>query len=54
MKGFIVAHSSLDGRQASALVKDGRLIDFLVGSKRTDEPIPGAIYRGVVGHNIRD
>ncbi len=53
MKGFIVAHSSLDGRQASALVKDGRLIDFLVGSKRTDEPIPGAIYRGVVGHNIK-
>lgn len=53
MKGVIIANSTFNDRPASAFVKDGKLIDFLIGSKTTDEPIPGAIYRGVVGRSIK-
>ena len=53
MKGVVIANSTFNDRPASAFVKDGKLIDFLIGSKTTDEPIPGAIYRGVVGRNIK-
>ena len=53
MKGMIVAISELNGRVASALVEDGQLIDFVIAPMSEDEPIPGAIYRGVVGRALK-
>jgi len=53
MKGIIIANSTFNDRLASALVKNGKLIDFVIGSKTSDEPIPGAIYRGIVGRSIK-
>ena len=53
MKGTIVAISELNGRVASALVQGGQLIDFVIAPMSEDEPIPGAIYRGVVGRALK-
>ena len=38
MKGRVIALDSLDGREAAALIEDGRLSDLLIDS---DLPRPG-------------
>ena len=53
MKGVVIANSTFNDRPASAFIKNGKLIDFLIASKKPDEPIPGAIYRGIVGRSIK-
>jgi Ribonuclease G/E len=45
MKGRVIALDSLDGREAAALIEDGRLSDLLIDS---DLPRPGTIYRAIV------
>jgi Ribonuclease G/E len=45
MKGGIIALDHWHGREAAALMMDGRLEDLLIDH---DRPRPGAIYRGVV------
>ncbi len=47
MKGRVIALDTLRGRQAAALIVDGRLEDFLIDPPE-GAPVPGAIYRGIV------
>lgn len=47
MKGRVIAFDTLRGRQAAALIVDGRLEDFLIDPPE-GAPVPGAIYRGIV------
>ena len=47
MKGRVIALDTLRGRQAAALIVDGRLEDFLIDPP-DNAPVPGAIYRGIV------
>lgn len=42
MKGTVIALGAVQGRDAAALIEDGRLTDLLIDS---DRPRPGAIYR---------
>jgi ribonuclease G len=42
MKGTVIALGTVQGRDAAALIEDGRLTDLLIDS---DRPRPGAIYR---------
>ena len=42
MKGTVIALGAVNGRDAAALIEDGRLTDLLIDS---DRPRPGAIYR---------
>ena len=42
MKGTVIALGTVKGRDAAALIEDGRLTDLLIDS---DRPRPGAIYR---------
>lgn len=42
MKGTVIALGTVSGRDAAALIEDGRLTDLLIDS---DRPRPGAIYR---------
>ncbi|KZY46505.1 ribonuclease G [Roseovarius sp. HI0049] len=42
MKGTVIALGQVEGRDAAALIEDGRLTDLLIDS---DRPRPGAIYR---------
>ncbi|MFN5828180.1 MAG: ribonuclease G, partial [Rhodobacterales bacterium] len=47
MKGRVIALDTLRGRQAAALIVDGRLEDVLIDPP-DNAPVPGAIYRGIV------
>src|SRR6056297_3144469 len=42
MKGTVIALGAVNGREAAALIEDGRLADLLIDS---DRPRPGTIYR---------
>lgn len=42
MKGRTIVLDHLEGREAAALIVDGKLEDFLIDS---DQPNPGTIYR---------
>lgn len=46
MKGAIIALDTIQGREAAALVEDGRLSDLLIDC---DGPRPGTIYRARIG-----
>ncbi len=46
MKGRVVLLDQIAGRNAAALMVDGRLEDFALDPEG-DEPLPGAIYRAV-------
>lgn len=50
MKGRLIALDELNGREAAALMVDGRLEDLFIDS---DGPRTGAIYRGVVDRPIK-
>jgi len=43
----------IDGRDAVALVRDGQLEDLLIDHTDSETPLPGAIYRGVVGRMMK-
>jgi len=53
MKGRIVVLDHLDGRQAAALIEDGKLADFLIDPADDTLPIPGAIYRAIAGRPVK-
>lgn len=44
MIGRVIALDYFNGREAAALIEDGKLVDFLVDG---DAPRPGAIYMAV-------
>lgn len=50
MKGRTIALDHLEGREAAALIVDGRLEDLLID---TDAPRPGTIYRAVPGRILK-
>ena len=50
MKGRTVALDTLKGREAAALIVDGRLADLIVGH---DGPRPGDIHRAIVDRPIK-
>ena len=52
MKGRVVCLDHIDGREAAALVVDGRLEDLLV-DPAGDAPVPGAIYRAVADRPMK-
>jgi Ribonuclease G/E len=53
MKGRVVALGKIGGREAAALVVDGRLEDLLVASPEGGPPGPGAIFRGIVDRQMK-
>ena len=52
MKGRVVAFDEIAGRQAAALIVDGRLEDLRV-DPADDRAIPGAIYRAVADRPVK-
>lgn len=50
MKGTVIALDTLQGREAAALIEDGRLDDLLVDA---DAPRPGTIYRARIGRPMK-
>lgn len=52
MKGRVVALDQINGRDAAALIVDGRIEDLLV-DPADDRPLPGAIYRGIVDRPMK-
>lgn len=53
MKGRVVLLDHVGGREAAALMVDGRLEDLLVDAPEGSPPAPGAIYRAVAGRPMR-
>lgn len=53
MKGRVVALGQWGGRDAAALVVDGRLEDLLIDPRGDDPLQPGAILRGVVDRPVK-
>ena len=52
MKGRVLILDELDGRQAAALMVDGRLEDLAI-DPGDDAPLPGAIYRAVADRPVK-
>lgn len=50
MKGAVIALDTYRGREAAALIEDGRLSDLLIASAR---PRPGTIWRARVGRPVK-
>ena len=50
MKGRIICLDTLDGREAAALIEDGRLTDLFLDG---DAPPPGTIYRARAGRPVK-
>jgi len=53
MKGRIAILDHLNGREAAALMVDGRLTDLLIDPKPSAIPLPGAIYRGIAERPLK-
>lgn len=53
MKGRVIVLSDLHGREAAALMVDGRLEDLLIDGGEDAPPAPGAIYRGLVDRQMK-
>lgn len=53
MKGRVVVLSNYQGREAAALMVDGRLDDFLIDGGEQAPPAPGAIFRGIVDRQMK-
>ncbi len=52
MKGRVVILDEIDGRNAAALVVDGRLEQLAIDPDG-DAPLPGAVYRAVAGRPVK-
>lgn len=50
MKGTVIALDTWRGREAAALIEDGRLSDLLIDS---DRPRPGTICRARIGRSVK-
>ena len=53
MKGRVVLLDRWKGREAAALVVDGRLEDLLIDPPEDDAPRPGAIARAIAGRPMK-
>ncbi len=53
MKGCVIALDQIDGRDAAALILDGRLEDFLIDLPETAPPQAGAIFRAVADRTMK-
>lgn len=53
MKGRAIVLSELAGREAAALIVNGRLEDLLVAGGDDAPPGPGAIFRGIVDRQMK-
>jgi Ribonuclease G/E len=53
VKGRVIVLSQLAGREAAALMVDGRLEDLLVEGPEAGPPAPGAIFRGLVDRPLK-
>jgi ribonuclease G len=53
MKGRVIALGQVRGREAAALMVDGRLQDLLVAAPDDAPPGPGAIFRGIVDRPVK-
>lgn len=53
MKGRTVALGQIKGRDAAALIEDGRLVDLLIDPIDDGSPLPGAIYRATADRPIK-
>lgn len=53
MKGRVVLLSEYQGREAAALMVDGRLQDLLIEGKDTSLATPGAIFRATVDRQMK-
>jgi Ribonuclease G/E len=53
MKGRVVVLGRIGGREAAALVVDGRLDDLLVAPPENAPPAPGTILRGVADRPVK-
>ena len=53
MKGRVVALDHLQGRQAAALLVDGRLADFLIDPEKGAGPAPGTIFRAICDRPLK-
>lgn len=53
MKGTVVALDRLAGREAAALIRDGRLEDFVIDPPEGAPPGPGAICRARLGRPVK-
>jgi Ribonuclease G/E len=53
MKGRLVAFDTFRGREAAALVVDGRLEDLLVAGPDDAPPGPGAVFRGIADRPMK-
>lgn len=53
MKGREIFLGEIAGREAAALVVDGRLADFLIDPLSDAQPAPGAIFRGATDRPLK-
>lgn len=53
MKGRVVVLSEVQGREAAALMLDGRLEDLFVAGPQDGPPGPGAVFRGIVDRQMK-
>ncbi len=53
MKGRVIALDRVDGREAAALMEDGRLQDFLIEPAGEAPPAPGAIFRALCDRPLK-
>ncbi|MFC2966874.1 ribonuclease E/G [Acidimangrovimonas pyrenivorans] len=53
MKGRVIALDEIAGRRVAALIADGRLEDIAFDPVEGDPPVPGAIFRAVVGRPVK-
>lgn len=53
MKGRVILFDRIEGREAAALVVDGRLEDLLIDPEEDTLPLPGAILRAVVDRPVK-
>ncbi|ALI56848.1 ribonuclease E/G [Celeribacter marinus] len=53
MKGSVIALGEINGHRAAALIRDGKLDDFLVDADDSLAPAPGSIFRAKGGRLLK-
>ncbi|WP_417249271.1 ribonuclease E/G [Celeribacter sp.] len=53
MKGSVIALGEIDGKRAAALIRDGKLDDFVVEAGENAPPAPGSIFRAKGGRLLK-